>query len=124
MEKQLECLKCDIRGEIAGVKLRRRHHIRSKILKADPNRKKFWRFLKSQVKSAGNITAAYAKSGNMVFEQSDIEDAILDYFETIFKGKRVPVFPASDEPSQTSQALLSLQNNSLSSLTLMKARLS
>ena len=107
LEEQLTRLKSDIKDRIAGVKLRQQHHIRSKVLKADPHRKKFWRFLKTQIKTAGNITAAYDKAGNMVFEQSDIEEAVLDCFEDIFKGQRVPVFPSSELalPSQTSMAL-------------------
>ena len=107
MEKHLDHLKFCIKDEISGVRLQRRHHIRSKVLKADPSRKRFWRFLKSQIKAAGKITAAYDKNGSMVFEQPAIEEAILDYFEDVFKGQRVPVFPSSGHSctSQTNQAL-------------------
>ena len=44
------------------------------------------------MKSAGHITALSKKTGEMVFEQSQIEDAVLDHFEEIFKAKRIPVF--------------------------------
>ena len=111
MERHLDHLKSCIRDEISGVKLQRRHHIRSKVLKADPSRKRFWRFLKSQIKSAGNISAAYDKAGTMVFEQPAIEEAILDFFEDVFKGQRVPVFPSSTYPSSSqSQANQALQD--------------
>ena len=107
LEQQLDSLKADVRDALAGVKLQRRHHLRSRVLRADPSRKKFWRFLKSQIKSASSITAAYNKSGAMVFEQADIEEAVLDHFEKIFVGQRVPVFPSSSVPSNQLELALS-----------------
>ena len=64
LEEQLVCLKSDIKDSLSSLKLKRRQKLRSKLLLADPNRKKFRRFLKSQIKSAGNITAAYDKAGS------------------------------------------------------------
>ena len=74
------------------VKLGQRQKLRNKLLSADPTRKKFWRFLKSQLKAAGNITALKNKEDKMVFEQSEIEAAVLEHFEVIFKGQRHPVY--------------------------------
>ena len=31
----------------------------------------------------------------MVFDQSEIEEAVISHFATIFKGQRVPVFPVA-----------------------------
>ena len=107
LEHQLDSMKADVRDALAGVKLQRRHHLRSKVLRADPSRKKFWRFLKSQIKSAGSITAAYNKTGNMVFDQTEIEEAVLDHFEKIFVGQRIPVFSSSSVPSTQVELALS-----------------
>ena len=106
LEVQLRQLKAEIRDDLAGMKLRRRHHLRSRVLRDDPCRKKFWRFLKSQIRGAGNITAAYDKTGKMVFEQSEIEEAVLSHFATIFQGQRVPIYPLhADAPTQTDLAI-------------------
>ena len=106
LEQQLTHLKSEVRDALAGLMLQRRHHLRARVLHADPCRKKFWRFLKSQIKSAGNITALTDKSGQMVFNQAEIEDAVLEHFEQIFVGKRVPV--SSTNPDPTNQADIAL----------------
>ena len=72
LEETLNILKAEIKDDLASIKLQRRHHLRCRVLQADPCRKKFWRFLKSQIKSAGTITAVYGTEGKMVFEQSQI----------------------------------------------------
>ena len=96
MRQEINDLKMQIKEKISVIKLQRRSKIRSKLLLQDPTRKKFWRFLKGQMKAAGKITALTNKSGQMVFEQDDIEEAVLEHFGTIFEGKRVPVH--IDEP--------------------------
>ena len=61
--------------------------------------------------AAGNITGAYNKAGNMVFKQDEIEDAIIDHFETIFIGKRIPVFTSPETlPNQISLSIQDLEN--------------
>ena len=45
--------------------------------------------------SAGVVTGAYNCTGQMVFQQDEVEEAILDYFTHVFDGSRVPVFPVS-----------------------------
>ena len=101
MEGKIRKLRAEIKDGIGNIKLKRKHSIRSKLLRADPTRKKFWRFIKSQIKSAGCITAAYNSSGKMVFDQSEIEDAVLEHFTNIFKGQKSPVFiPRTEQPSQ------------------------
>ena len=107
LEQQLASLKADVSDALAGVKLQRRHHLRARVLRADPSRRKFWRFLKSQINTAGSITAAYNKTGSMVFDQTEIEEAVLDHFEKIFVGQRVPVFPSSSAPSNQVELALS-----------------
>ena len=94
LKNQLDTLKIEIRDSISRFKLQRRSNLRSKLLLADPTRKKFWRFLKGQIRSAGQVSALSKKDGQMVFEQSEIEEAVLDHFEQMFKAKRVPIFPA------------------------------
>ena len=92
---ELTAAKFSIKDMISDHKLRRVHHIRSKILKNDPNRKKFWRFLSTQIKSAGNITGIYDSSRSMVFEQDQIENAILHHFGQMFVGKETPIYPST-----------------------------
>ena len=57
------------------------------------------------MRAAGTITALTNKSGQMVFEQEDIEDAVLDHFGTVFHGQRTPVFPAEPPADQIDLAL-------------------
>ena len=59
MELELQAMKLKIKDSIADIKFKKRAHLRSKLLRADPSRKRFWRFLKSQIKAAGVITAVY-----------------------------------------------------------------
>ena len=59
LQLDLDVLKQEIRDCISDHKIRKRQHLRSKLLRADPSRKRFWRFLKSQIKAAGQISAVY-----------------------------------------------------------------
>ena len=109
MELELDHLKADIKDALSGLKLQQRHHLRSRLLLADPTRKRFWRFLKSQIKSVGSITAVYDNSGKMVFEQDEIEAAVLDNFTQIFKAQRIPVFATPIPQDQTQLAINDLE---------------
>ena len=91
LHDQLEAMKVQIKDLILEVRLGRRQRLRNKLLKADPTRRLFWKFLKNQIKAAGNITAINDKSGKMVFDQEEIEEVILLHFENVFKGKRHPI---------------------------------
>lgn len=101
----LDKLKDEIRDCKADFLLQRKHRVRSKLLLADPTRKKFWRFLKNQIKAAGNISALKNKEDVMVFEQDAIEEVVLDHFANIFKGKRHPVFVDSTPVDHVAIAL-------------------
>ena len=90
-KKEIDDLKMQIKEKISVVKLKRRSRIRSKLLLGDPTRKKFWRFLKGQMKAAGSISALTNKSGKMVFDQDEIEEAVIEHFATVFEGQRAPV---------------------------------
>ena len=92
LESDLDRLRDEIRDCKADFLLQRKHRVRSRLLLADPTRKKFWRFLKNQIKAAGNISALKDKENVMVFEQEAIEEAVLEHFATIFQGKRHPVY--------------------------------
>ena len=59
LQLKLDTLKQQIKDKMSDFKLRKRQHLRSKLLKADPSRKRFWKFLKNQIKSAGQISAVY-----------------------------------------------------------------
>ena len=89
---QINDLRMSVRDRVSDFKLQKRNRLRSRLLRSDPTRKRFWRFLKSQTKSAGSITALKNRNDLMVFEQHQIEDAVLDHFSDIFKGQRVPVY--------------------------------
>ena len=110
LSTQLQDIKIDIKSKICDLKTTRRHRLRSKLLKADPSRKKFWSFLKTQMKSAGRITGCYDKSGNIVFSQDEIEEAVLDHFSNVFQGQRQPVYCPNSQPDQITLAELELQN--------------
>ena len=105
LQDNLAAKKAEIKELCCQVKLVRRNHIRSKCLLSDPSRRRFWSFLKSQLKTAGNVTGAYNVDGKAVFQQDEIDDAILDHFKTIFAGQRVPVFTTSDQSNQDEIAL-------------------
>ena len=108
--QQLNSIKAEVKDAIADIKLEKRHRLRSKLLLRDPTSKKFWRFLRSQIRSAGCITAAYDSSNKMVFDQSEIEDVIISHFSDIFQAQRVPVFPPSSLPDQTELALAEMEH--------------
>ena len=100
LQHELRVLKAEIKDLICKTRLKKRHHLRAKILAADPTRRRFWRFLKNQIKSAGAISAVYDKSNNMVFDPEEIEESILHHFGKIFVGKTCPVSPLNTPPSQ------------------------
>ena len=103
--KQIDDLRMSIRDRVSDFKLQKRNRLRSKLLKSDPTRKRFWRFLKSQIKSAGSITALKNSNDLMVFEPHQIEDAVLDHFTDIFKGQRVPVYDCPPPVDQVAVCL-------------------
>ena len=106
LQADLNLMKAEIKDLISEVKLKRRLRLRTKLLQADPSRKKFWRFLKNQMKAAGSITGAYDKAGNMIFQQDEIEEAVLDHFGKFFQGQRIPVFT---DPEPLDQVALTIQ---------------
>ena len=55
------------------------------------------------------MTAAYDKQNKMVFEQSEIEEAVLSHFSDIFKAQRIPVFTSPCQPDQTELAIAELE---------------
>ena len=101
MAKELDVLKRRVKDLVGEFRLKRRTRLRSVLLLSDPNRRRFWRFLKHQIKSAGSISALQ-KDGEMVFDQSGIEEVTLDHFQKVFEGKRQPAFPqGTDHPDLT-----------------------
>ena len=56
---ELDALNRQIQDSISGFRIRKRNRFRSKALQDDPTRRKFWRFLRSQSKQSGVITALY-----------------------------------------------------------------
>lgn len=108
MQQDIDHLKAQIKESITTLKLHRRSRLRSKLLISDPTRKRFWRFLKSQIKSAGHISAVYNPAGTMVFEQHEIEDVVLHNFGNMFVGQRIPVYPLNSVPDQVSLSITEL----------------
>ena len=109
VRQEIDNLKAQVKEKISVIKLHRRSKLRSKLLLKDPTRRRFWRFLKGQMKAAGKITALTNKAGQMVFEQEDIEEAVLAHFENIFEGKRVPIYPADPCEDQVQLALADIE---------------
>ena len=103
---ELASLKGKLKDMVADYKLHKIHTLRSQTLRKDPTRRKFWRFLKTQIKAAGNISGAYDASGQMVFQQHEIEAAVLSHFTKIFDGQKSPVFI---EPTYQDQVALSIE---------------
>ena len=66
LQQLLETSKLQLKDHISDIKLQKRSRLRSKLLRADPTKKRFWRFLKSQIKSAGTITALYKASSIII----------------------------------------------------------
>ena len=110
LKAKLTILKLEIKDTFTTMKLSQRFKLRSTLLRADPCRKKFWRFLKLQMKSAGTITGAYSKTGQMVFQQDEIEEAVLDHFSKIFIAKRSPVFTTEEHPDIIAMTLMDIDN--------------
>ena len=110
MKDDLAKLKLDIQDAFMDIKLQKRARLRTRLLLADPSRKRFWRFLKNQIKSAGTITAAYDSTGKMVFQQSEIEDAVVDYFSNIFSAQKSPVYSSHDHPDMVALSLEDINN--------------
>ena len=90
--------------EIVSMRLKRRYRLRSRLLLEDPTRRRFWRFLKNQMNATGCITGAYDSNGTMVFQQHQIEDAMMEHFSEMFEGSRSPVYlsPAVPDLVETS----------------------
>ena len=61
LQKKYDDLKYEVDKGISDMRIRRRNRLRTKLLRKDPSRKKFWKFLKNQVKSDGDITALLTK---------------------------------------------------------------
>ena len=96
LEMALRGMKEEISADFSSIKMRRRAKIRNKILRKDPHKKKFWKFIKSHVASAGAITGLYSEDGGMVFDQAKIEEIILGHFSQIFKAQRMPIYPMTN----------------------------
>ena len=105
MKVALDKLKGEIKDMISRARLKQRNHLRSRVLAADPTRRRFWRFLKHQSKAAGSITAIKDTSDQMVFKQEEIEGCVLAHFEKIFQGKTCPVYDMADPVSQVDLAI-------------------
>ena len=95
-QQELEKLKLQIRLSISSIQVRRRTKLRSRLLLSDPTKKNFWRFLKNQMKSVGNITSVKDPNGNMLFDEDDINRTVVDHFTQIFNGSPVPIFTNAD----------------------------
>ena len=102
LRDKLSVAKLNVKNMIADHKISKVHHIRSKVLANDPSRRKFWRFISSRIKSAGAITGLYDSSRTMVFEQDQIEAAVLDHFGRMFLGRSVPIYDEASPEDQDS----------------------
>ena len=102
---KISMLKDIIDTRLCQYRLQRRTRLRSRLLLKDPNRRKFWRFLRKQASTAGRISAMKNGSGEIVFGQQEIEDCVLNHFQEVFGGSPVPVYAGEVDPhsSDTSE---------------------
>ena len=96
VNSEIDLLKKELKGQKLSFCAKKRSGLRSRLLLKDPNRKNFWRFIKGQMSVAGKITALNNASGQIVFEQNEIEDVVLGHFSKIFSGQPVPVSENDD----------------------------
>ena len=105
MVAELDDMKGEIKDMISKFRLKQRNHLRSRVLATDPTRRRFWRFLKSQFKAAGSITALKDNTDQMVFKQEEIESCVISHFGKIFEGKTCPVYVSPPLPNQIDLAI-------------------
>ena len=103
-------MKHEVDNMFADIRLRKRTKLRSRLLKEDKSRKKFWRFVKSQAQISGKITGLNNRDGQMVFKQEELENAIIDHFSTIFNGQRIPIFANNEKADMTEIGLQDIEN--------------
>ena len=108
--RKIAIMENDIKTKFAEIRLRKRNRIRTKVLRDDPHRKKFWKFIKNHTKSVGEITGMRDKRGEMVFDQSSIEEIVLQHFSSIFKAQRVPVFSHHEKNDHVASAIEDIDN--------------
>ena len=84
-----------IKETISAHRLKKRRAYRTNLLLKDPNRRKFWRFVKGQM-SSGRITALRGLDGNIEFEQEKIEEVVMSHFAERFSGEEFPPVSSSD----------------------------
>ena len=97
LKLKLNKIKEELGNELLAHKIRKRSALRSKLMLKDPNRKKFWRFVRGQMTAASNITALRNKEGEIVFDQHEIKDVVMDHFSDIFCGQKIPVYERDGE---------------------------
>ena len=80
---------------VTQYRITQRTKIRRSLIMEDPTRRKFWGFLRKQIRRAGQITALRTDDGAMVFGQEEVEETVLNHFSNVFHGQRNPVEPDS-----------------------------
>ena len=99
LSSKLNVLKTDLKTAIIKMKLKQRNFKRNQLLKNDPNRKKFWSFLRTKFKKTGTLSGCFDKHGKMVFKQREVEEAIVDHFKKVFHGRNKPPYENSQNKS-------------------------
>ena len=95
--EELKLKRSSVKILLKENKLRKLGKIRSSLLKNDPTKKKFWKFVKTKMFAEANISAVYDSKGNPVYEQDQIEEAVLSKFTEIFQGTRTVVFKPGEK---------------------------
>ena len=78
----LQFLKQQVQDALANFKLGKRNRLRSYLLLSDPSRKLFWKFLKSQTRKAGKISALRL-DGQLVFNQKGKRNENIKFSEKV-----------------------------------------
>ena len=68
---EIDLLKENISNGISNMRLRKRTRLRAKLLKDDPSRRKFWKFIKSQAKNVGRISGLVNKVSSTIKTLTD-----------------------------------------------------
>ena len=91
LEKILRNLRVRVRNMLCQHKVKQAATLRNRLLRNDPNLRKFWRFVREHGAATQQISASYTEEGDVVFEPEKVEDEVLRVWGEVFNGQEEPV---------------------------------